>query len=131
MTPNNLEHWSVVEFADGFVHGLQKNETVESRCADDVERLNDIVRDLQKLWEDIQKGTITVNEIIAVAYSAWSTLTRIEDVCHFYGLIKEIIALFNPLKLILRIIEVIFLGSFTIVPAWFIMLYSTWTEKIT
>lgn len=113
-------NYSVSEFAEGFVHGLQKYENQTSKCSSDVQKVQSIVSDLKDIIEQIQDGTFDVTKIGIFFYSAYSTLKTIEDSCHFYSLALELFALAeDPVALVTRLAWIVFVGSWSIVPDFF------------
>ena len=113
---------SVAEFAEGFVHGLQKYENQTSKCSTDVQRVQGIVSDLKDIFEQIQEGKFDAAKIGIFFYNAWSTLKTIEDSCHFYKLANELKdLLLNPTALLIRLAWIVFVGSWSIVPCIFRM----------
>ena len=122
--PDMYGNYSITEFAQGFVHGVQKYENETSRCATDVAKVQDIINGLVALWKKIQSGAINPAEIVAFFYNSWATLNIIESSCHFYAFVQDLISLAtNPLALIIRIVHVLFIGIWTIVPSWLKMVY--------
>ena len=123
MSQADQNDYNIVEFAEGFVHGLQKYENQTSKCSTDIMKLQSIVDDLVKIWNDVSSGKLNPADIIAFAYKAFSTLTTIENSCHFYELVASIISLFNPIALVFRILVLIFIDSWTIIPSFFRFLW--------
>lgn len=112
-------NWSLVDFANGFVHGLQKYEEQTSKCSTDILKVKTIIESVQKLIDDIMAGKFDITTFMALAYTIYSTAMSIEDSCHFMGLITSLIALFNPVSLIIRLVEIVVLSSWTIIPSFF------------
>lgn len=119
------ENYSVYDFANGFVHGLQKYENQTSKCSTDVIKVKGIINDFNDIVEQIWDGKFDIAHISFFIYSTWATLNSIEASCHFYDFFIELKELMDPIKLILRIDYIIFIASFTNVPAFFRMIYST------
>jgi hypothetical protein len=120
MQSDVVGNYSVTEFAEGFVHGLQKYENQTSKCSSDVTKIQAIVNDLKDIIEAIQAGKFDTTKIMLFFYNAWSTLNTIEDSCHFYKLLLELKDLIlNPVSLITKIVWVVFVGSWTIIPCSF------------
>ena len=123
LSDQHFGNYSVAEFADGFVHGLQKYENQTSKCSTDVRKIQSIINDAKDIIEQIMAGSFDFAKISLFLYSAWSTLNTIEDSCHFYKLLLELKDLFNPVTLIIRIVYIVFVGSWTIIPAFFRMVW--------
>ena len=115
---------SVVDFAQGFIHGLQRNEDQPSQCATDITRVQNIINDLVQLWSSIFGGSFNFSKFIMFFVNSWSTLVIINNTCHLYPLIQDIVSLINPIALFFRVMYIVFVGSWTIVPAGFRMIYS-------
>lgn len=126
MDSQQFGNYSLVDFASGIVHGLQRYENQTSKCSTDVLQLQSVLNELVAIWNTIVGGSFDITRVMLFLYSTWSTLTIIEGSCHFYALLKDLATLLNPVAFVLRIFHIVFVGTWTIVPAtfrffWFII----------
>jgi hypothetical protein len=120
METEQVGNYSVTEFAEGFVHGLQKYENQTSKCSTDMQKIQGIVNDAKDIIEQIKDGKFDFSKLAFFFYNAWSTLNTIEDSCHFYKLALELKSLIlNPVALIIKLAWLIFVGSWSIIPCAF------------
>ena len=123
LVDQNLGNFTFTEFFDGFVHGLQKYENQTSQCGNNLGKIQTIIDGAVKIYRDFIAGKLNPTAFMAFLYSSWSVINLIEDTCHLYELITDTIALLNPIALVLRLVYVVFIGSFTILPSSFYFLY--------
>eukprot|EP00345_Euplotes_harpa_P004585 CAMPEP_0168326860 /NCGR_PEP_ID=MMETSP0213-20121227/5561_1 /TAXON_ID=151035 /ORGANISM="Euplotes harpa, Strain FSP1.4" /LENGTH=184 /DNA_ID=CAMNT_0008329669 /DNA_START=15 /DNA_END=569 /DNA_ORIENTATION=- len=115
---NELKAYDIVEFADGLVHGLQRYENQTSMCGTNVLRIQNIVNDAIAIYNDFMAGKFTPSKFMVFVYNSWSILNIIEDTCHFYELVTDMISLLNPIALVFRLAYIVLIGSWTIIPSF-------------
>jgi len=68
-------------------------------------------------------GKLTPTQFMSFLYSSWSVINLIEDTCHFYELVTDLVGLLNPIALVLRLIYIFTIGLYTIIPSSFYFFY--------
>lgn len=111
--------YSLLEFGDGFLHGLQKFENETSKCSRDIYKVKNIYNQLLEIIQDIQDGKFDASKVMFLAYQAYNTYIAIEDTCHFVELAANIASLFHPVTLVVRIIYLLIFDIWFIVPDFF------------